>query len=762
MSNLVNSQTSGFFQNHPSIIDFLSEEHVSASIYDDPSSKTLFFGTGLATRSAASQGLPIDFISYMLTAEELRRHFGLKQIVHVIADVHALANDFMDQDYVDQLAAREKQQIEHAVTQMGLDDTYVVQLASEYKENPEFQKIREDAMSRITDLPIPDDAIEYVTEQMADMRYFSEVHGATMKLSWVLDPKAARSSKGFDEIAFDRTYRDLYGNDSLSMAYTNPGLTADSSRHRVSPYTFTEGEARVLLAPEFDVQGFLESTIRQVQEGTKGQKRAAEKTLAGMQAIVEQFESVVGPLGGHDLENKITEIVSNYFTPESLQPTPQMRKDFDNVALSQDVKLSSNEHELSAMAEIIEPAGGLKEKLAHKRPLRVKLGFDPTAPDLHLGHAVVLNKMREFQDAGHQIVIIIGDYTARIGDPTGRNDTRPLLSEEEIKANARTYTDQLSLVLDMDKVEVRMNSEWFDRKNLADIIKLMGTTTLAQLMKRDSFKKRYADETPIHMHEMLYPLMQGTDSIEIDADIEMGGTDQLFNNMMGRHLQQSAGKEGQIVMCMPILPGLDGVHKMSKSKHNYIGLTEAPEMMFGKVMSITDEMMPVYIDLVVTPDTKEALREALSSDDANPMEVKLLIASNVVEQYHSTDAAKLARDHFDRNVRSKDVSTKDARSISVDEIAQGQDSFSVIDLAQAMKPDQSKSETRRQIVAGAFRVDGEKIMDVDFRLDANGIDLTVQFGKRNIATLERQAENDNGSSHELGKEQGSAPGAKPF
>lgn len=395
-------------------------------------------------------------------------------------------------------------------------------------------------------------------------------------------------------------------------------------------------------------------------------------------------------------------------------------------------------------AEIIEPKEGLSKKLAKGEPLTIKLGFDPTAPDLHLGHAVVLKKMREFQDAGHKIVIIIGDYTARIGDPTGRNSTRPELTEAEIKDNARTYINQLDKILDVDKIEVRFNSEWFDRKNLADILKLMAQTTLAQLLERKDFANRYSEGLPIHMHEMVYPLMQGTDSVEIKADVEMGGTDQLFNNMMGRHLQERFGQEGQVVVCMPILPGLDGVEKMSKSKNNYIGLTEAPEQMYGKVMSISDELLPQYIDLTTSfpKSERELMKAALSEGSTNPMEVKMKVAYNVTEQYHGQEGAEYAADHFYRNVRNKTSAKKDFEQVRFGDLAQGKDAISVIEICKRIRPDDSANQIRRLIKGGALRIDGQKIEDVNMEITAEGDDISIQFGKRGLLKLVRS--NDNG------------------
>ncbi|MEO1336883.1 MAG: tyrosine--tRNA ligase, partial [Myxococcota bacterium] len=275
----------------------------------------------------------------------------------------------------------------------------------------------------------------------------------------------------------------------------------------------------------------------------------------------------------------------------------------------------------------MEPKNGLQEKLALSerkgRPLRIKLGFDPTAPNLHLGHAVVLRKLRDFQDAGHHIIIIIGDFTASIGDPTGRNKMRPPLSKEDIDVNCETYINQLGLVVDTKKVEIRHNSDWLGKMDLREMIKLISMVTVAQIMQRDDFKKRFKADMPIHMHEMLYPIMQGYDSVMIDADIELGGTDQLFNNLMGRTLQEAFGKDGQAVITSPLLVGLDGSEKMSKTGSNSIWLTDAPENMYGKAMSLPDKLIPDYLSLATNFDAaKQAELTRAIADGTNPMLVK--------------------------------------------------------------------------------------------------------------------------------------------
>ncbi len=293
---------------------------------------------------------------------------------------------------------------------------------------------------------------------------------------------------------------------------------------------------------------------------------------------------------------------------------------------------------------IITPPTGLKEKLEdaqkNQRQLIVKLGFDPTAPDLHLGHAVVLRKIRQFQDAGHKSVIIVGDFTARIGDPTGRNKARPPLSEDIIQENAKTYVNQLSKVVDIEKVEIRFNSEWLSKMTCDDVVTLMSNMTAAQLLQREDFSNRYNNNIPISLHELFYPMMQGYDSVEINADIEIGGTEQLFNCLVGRSLQESNGKSGQIVVSMPLLIGLDGKDKMSKSQNNYIALTEEPSQMYRKIMSMPDHLLENYLDLVTDfpPEKIAGMKMSLLEGTLHPMDAKKIIAENIVMQYHGTGA----------------------------------------------------------------------------------------------------------------------------
>ena len=323
-------------------------------------------------------------------------------------------------------------------------------------------------------------------------------------------------------------------------------------------------------------------------------------------------------------------------------------------------------NKLKENVEIILPQNGLEEKLElakkENRKLIIKLGFDPTAPDLHLGHAVVLKKLKEFQDLGHQIVILVGNFTARIGDPTGKNKSRKPLSLEEVQHNAETYINQLSKVIDVDKVKIVFNSEWLDKLSFTEVIQILSKVTVAQLMHRNDFNKRFTENTPIAMHELVYPILQGFDSVEIKADIEMGGTDQLFNCTMGRKLQETFEMSPQIVMCMPLLKGLDGKEKMSKSLHNIIGITDEPNEMFGKTMSIPDSLIDEFLQLTTDFSLREneAIKIKLASGE-NPMEIKKLIAKNIITQYHSSNQAEEAEEYFVNQFQSKKLEEKELK-----------------------------------------------------------------------------------------------------
>lgn len=388
--------------------------------------------------------------------------------------------------------------------------------------------------------------------------------------------------------------------------------------------------------------------------------------------------------------------------------------------------------ELKENVEIILPLNGLEEKLEQvqreKRKLVIKLGFDPTAPDLHLGHAVVLKKLKQFQDLGHQIVIIVGSFTARIGDPTGKNKSRKPLSVEVVKQNAETYIAQLAKVLNIDQTKIVFNSEWLDDLPLSDVIQLLSKVTIAQLMQRNDFNKRFNENTPIAMHELTYPILQGYDSVMIECDIEMGGTDQLFNCTMGRQLQEASGISPQIVMCMLILRGLDGKEKMSKSLNNTIGLTDEPNEMFGKTMSIPDSLITEYIDLTTnfTNAEKEKLKKSMDSG-VNPMNIKKIIAKNIISQYHSSDEAEKAEQFFINQFQRQNFESKSFVSVDVKPFLNN--SFSLLDLCCKLKSDLSRTSVRRVINQGGVLLNGERLLDPSMEISIE-INTKIKIGKR--------------------------------
>ena len=369
----------------------------------------------------------------------------------------------------------------------------------------------------------------------------------------------------------------------------------------------------------------------------------------------------------------------------------------------------------------------LQRAEASGQPLRIKLGLDPTAPDIHLGHTVVLNKMRQLQDLGHQVIFLIGDFTGRIGDPSGRNSTRPPLTEEQIKANAQTYYTQASLVLDPDKTEIRYNSEWSNGLGAADMIALASKYTVARMMERDDFHKRFHGGQSISIHEFLYPLMQGYDSVALKADLELGGTDQKFNLLMGRHLQQEYGQEPQCVLTMPLLVGLDGVDKMSKSKNNYIGITEDANTMFAKVLSISDELMWDWYTLLSFRSLVEieALRKEVAQG-RNPKEAKVLLAKEITARFHSAAAADAAEQDFIN--RSKGGVPEDIPEVQL--------SGAPLGIGQILKSaglTASTGEANRLIDGHGVRVDGSTVGDRGLKLTAGT--YVVQVGKRKFARV---------------------------
>lgn len=385
------------------------------------------------------------------------------------------------------------------------------------------------------------------------------------------------------------------------------------------------------------------------------------------------------------------------------------------------------------------PEQGLVEKLkvaiAEGKPLKVKLGLDPTAPDIHLGHTVVLRKLKQFQDLGHKIIIIIGDFTGRIGDPTGKSETRKQLTEEQLIANAKTYETQIFRILDEGKTEVRFNSEWLAPLNFADVIRLASKYTVARMMEREDFTKRFKEGRPISIHEFFYPLMQGYDSVALTADIEFGGTDQKFNLLMGRHLQEEFGQKPQIAIMVPILEGLDGVQKMSKSLGNYIGISEEPGTIYGKAMSIPDELMVRYFELVTDVSNEELIRirSGLKDGSLHPRDMKMYLASTLVRLYHGENAAITAEDEFKRIFQRGDMPTEIAE-IQVERAALQDGKVWVAKLITLAGLTASTSEAKRSIQQGAFRLDGDKFENAD--CDVNVCDgMVLQIGKRKFARI---------------------------
>ncbi|HXG94518.1 MAG TPA: tyrosine--tRNA ligase [Blastocatellia bacterium] len=367
------------------------------------------------------------------------------------------------------------------------------------------------------------------------------------------------------------------------------------------------------------------------------------------------------------------------------------------------------------------------------KPLRVKAGFDPTAPDLHVGHTVLIRKMRHFQMLGHQVIFLIGDFTGMIGDPTGRSATRPPLTREQINENAETYKEQIFKLLDPARTEIRFNSEWFSNFKGDDFIRLAAKATVAQMLERDDFRKRFESQTPISIHELLYPLAQGYDSVALEADVELGGTDQKFNLLMARQVQQGYGvKEPQLIMTTPILEGLDGVQKMSKSLGNYIGITEPPREMFGKVMSISDDLMWRYYELLtdMQPREVEELKKAVARGERHPRDVKAELGRKIVADFHSEAAAREASEEFDRLFREHQAPA----DIPVIEKPAGTVRLVKLMAAEGLAP--SVSEAQRLIMQGSVRVNKERISDVKHELGANaGEEALIQVGKRKFLRL---------------------------
>ncbi|MEJ2385180.1 MAG: tyrosine--tRNA ligase [Xanthomonadales bacterium] len=376
----------------------------------------------------------------------------------------------------------------------------------------------------------------------------------------------------------------------------------------------------------------------------------------------------------------------------------------------------------------------LEERLAFDRPLRIKVGFDPTAPDLHLGHTVIINKMRQFQDLGHTVIFLIGDFTGMIGDPTGKNVTRKALSPDEVKQNAETYASQVFQILDQTKTEIRFNSEWLSALGSEGMIRLAAKYTVARMLERDDFKKRFADNQPIAIHEFLYPLAQGYDSVALECDVEMGGTDQKFNLHVGRQLQQHYGQKPQIIITLPLLEGLDGVQKMSKSLGNYVGITEAPGEMFGKLMSISDELMWRYFDLLSFRSNEEiAALKADVGGGRNPRDVKFLLCEEIIERFHDRDAAVAAREEFIARFRQGQMPEDIPEKI----LATGGTGIGIAAALTQCGLTASNSEAFRMVAQGGVKIDGVKVSDRGLQLEP-GFGGVLQVGKRRFckATVE--------------------------
>ncbi len=373
----------------------------------------------------------------------------------------------------------------------------------------------------------------------------------------------------------------------------------------------------------------------------------------------------------------------------------------------------------------------LQQKLARGKPLRIKAGFDPTAPDLHLGHTVLINKMRQFQELGHHIMFLIGDFTGLIGDPSGKSATRPPLSPDQIQENAQTYREQVFKILDPDATEICFNSAWHGSKSAADMIRLASRHTVARMLERDDFARRYKSNQPISIHEFLYPLVQGWDSVEMRADVELGGTDQKFNLLVGRELMKAEGMEPQVILTMPILEGLDGVQKMSKSLDNYIGIEDSPTEMFGKLMSISDELMWRYFELLSFRPLDEIDRLRRDVDaGANPRDTKFLLAEEIITRFHDAGAAAAARQDFIARF-AKGAMPDDMPEL---ELELETDRIGVAALLKQAGLTASTSESFRMIQQGAVRLDGEKVTDKGLEL-AQGSVVVAQVGKRKFARI---------------------------
>ncbi len=372
----------------------------------------------------------------------------------------------------------------------------------------------------------------------------------------------------------------------------------------------------------------------------------------------------------------------------------------------------------------------LKRVQAENRPLRVKLGLDPTAPDLHLGHTVVLQKLKQFQELGHTAIFLIGDFTGMIGDPTGRIETRPALSREELLANAETYKKQVFKILDPEKTEIRFNSEWFEAMNASDMIRLCAKYTMARMMEREDFRNRFQNNIPISIHEFLYPLVQGYDSVALKADVELGGHDQIFNLYVGRDLQRSYGQESQIIVTVPLLEGTDGINKMSKSYGNYVGIDEPPDVMFGKLMSISDELMLKYYELLsdITIDELRSLKDGIKNGKIHPRDAKVQFAKEIITRFHSKEAAEAAHLNFERVFKEKEI----PEDIETIEIERHEIEKWLPKLLLNIGMVSSTSEGKRMINQGAVLINGDKVKTEDTPISN---ELVIKVGKRRFKRI---------------------------
>ncbi|UCG52105.1 MAG: tyrosine--tRNA ligase [Candidatus Latescibacterota bacterium] len=375
----------------------------------------------------------------------------------------------------------------------------------------------------------------------------------------------------------------------------------------------------------------------------------------------------------------------------------------------------------------------LERSLKNEAPLLVKQGFDPTAPDIHLGHTVGLKKLKQFQDLGHQVCFLVGDFTGLIGDPSGRSDTRVRMSQDELAENAKTYTEQAFKILDREKTIIEFNSRWLAKLNFAEVLELASTQTVARMLERDDFEKRFKSQKPISLLEFVYPLAQGFDSVALKADVELGGTDQRFNLLMAREIQKNYGQEPQVIVTMPLLEGTDGVEKMSKSLGNYIGITDPPDEIFGKTMSIPDELIAKYFELVSskTPEEVRAVRRRLGDPKTNPSHLKRELAKDLITQYYDADLADEAETHFDRIHVEHEV-PDEIEHVSIEGDAEG---LWIVDALAESKLCKSKSDARRMIQQGAVSIDGEKVTDIELRLAKQNAAYTVKVGKRRFVSI---------------------------